>query len=147
MPPVGSGCTDMADLPAPRLSIQLAVGDLDSTEAFYAGILDLPVRRAPTPPGAPEYLLLERDGWSFLFVPEDAITAEHPELQEILSEYPKGVGVSIHVSVQGIEQIFQAILEEDLEVVTPLRTHPYGIKDIWCRDPDGYLVVIEERYR
>jgi hypothetical protein len=32
----------------PILSIQLSVGDLGITEAFYGGILELPVQRAIT---------------------------------------------------------------------------------------------------
>jgi uncharacterized glyoxalase superfamily protein PhnB len=50
----------------------------------------------------------------------------------------------LHVHVASIEEIYDAVIEEDLEVVYPLRTQPYGIKEFWCRDPDGYLVVVEE---
>jgi catechol 2,3-dioxygenase-like lactoylglutathione lyase family enzyme len=132
---------------APVVSIQLVVSDLETTEAFYAGILDLPVRRVPTPPGAPEHLLLEREGWNLLFVPEDAVAEEHPILEDHLANFPKGIGVSLHFRVTGIESMFEAIVEEDLEVVYPLRSHPYGLKDVWCRDPDGYLVVLEETKR
>jgi catechol 2,3-dioxygenase-like lactoylglutathione lyase family enzyme len=127
--------------------IQLVVSDLDTTEAFYAGILDIPVRRVPTPPGALEHLVLETDRLRLLFVEEEGVAREHPVLQEELAGYPKGVGLSLHFTVVGIEALLNAILEEDLEIVYPLRVHPYGIKDVWCRDPDGYLVVLEERTR
>ena len=68
-------------------------------------------------------------------------------LEENLASYPKGVGLSLHFTVVGIEALLHAIVEEDMEIVYPLRIHPYGIKDVWCRDPDGYLVVLEERTR
>jgi len=44
--------------------IQLTVSDLGATEAFYGGILDMPVERALTAPGAPE-----QEPWFFLHSP------------------------------------------------------------------------------
>lgn len=131
----------------PKASFQLAVADLDSTEAFYAGILDLSVRRGLTVPGAPEHLILEHDGWELMFVEAEAVLRAHPQLEEPFATYPRGVGLALQFRVDGIEDIYEAILEEDLEVLYPLDEKPYGIKDIWCFDPDGYLVVLVEPVR
>ena len=128
----------------PPVSVQVAVASLDTTEAFYAGILDIPIMRALTVAGAPGHLILEREGWQLIFVEEDDVVRNHPVLEEELRETPKGVGVSLHVQVAAIEEIYDAVMEEELEVVYPLRTQPYGIKEFWCRDPDGYLVAVEE---
>ena len=127
-----------------RASLQLAVGDLDTTEAFYAGILELPVQRAFTAPGAPEHLILKHDDWELIFVEEAAVIHAHPVLEERLASFPKGVGLTLHFRVTAIEEIYEAILEEDLEILYPLDAKPYGMKDLWCFDPDGYLVVLEE---
>lgn len=126
------------------VSIQLTVVDLDATEAFYAGILELDVMRALTARGAPEHLTLKRDGWEIIFVEEDAVARAHPALGERFDEYPKGVGMTIHVAVDDIIETYEAVVEEDLEIFYPLETKPYGIKEFWCHDPDGYLVVVEE---
>lgn len=133
--------------PAPAVSMQLAVTSLDSTEAFYAGILELPVMRALTVAGASGHLIMERPGWRLIFVEEEAVLRNHPVLEEKFGENEKGVGISLHFPVNGIEEIFDAVIEEDLEIVYPLTTHPYGVKEFWCRDPDGYLVVLEEPVR
>ena len=133
--------------PGSAISVQVAVASLDTTEAFYAGILELPVMRALTVAGAPGHLILEREGWRLIFVEEDAVIRNHPILEERFQENEKGVGVSLHVPVVDIEEIYDAVIEEELEVVYPLRTHPYGVKEFWCRDPDGYLVVLEEPVR
>ena len=130
-----------------KLSLQLAVADLQTTEAFYGGILDLPVERALTARGAPEHLIVKLDGRELVFVAEAAIFNVHPLLHDRLSSYPKGIGVSLHISVNNIEEIYEAILDEDLDILYPLDKKPYGIKDVWCFDPDGYLVVLEESYR
>lgn len=129
---------------ARNISIQLAVADVGTTQAFYAGILELPVQRSVTTPGAPEYLALEQDGCSIIFVEESAVLKNHPVLEEQFSSYPKGVGMTLHFRVEGIDDIYDAILDEELEVLYPLEEKPYGMKELWCFDPDGYLLVLEE---
>lgn len=129
------------------VSIQLTVMDLDATEAFYAGILELNVMRALTVRGAPEHLILKSEGWEIIFVQEDAVAREHPALGERFEEFPKGVGMTIHVTVDDIDETYEAVVEEDLEVFYPLETKPYGVREFWCYDPDGYLVAVEELRR
>ena len=67
-----------------------------------------------------------------------------PLLEERLTSYPKGVGLTLHFRVKEIEDIYEAVLAEELEILYPLDEKPYGMKDLWCFDPDGYLVVLEE---
>ena len=128
----------------PKVSIQLTVADLNTTEAFYGGILEMPVERALTAPGAPEHLILKQGDGELIFVDEAAVLRSHPLLEERLISFPKGVGLTLHFRVTGIEEIYDAIIEEGLEILYPLDEKPYGIKDLWCFDPDGYLVVLEE---
>jgi catechol 2,3-dioxygenase-like lactoylglutathione lyase family enzyme len=122
----------------------LTVDDLDTTEAFYGGILELPIERAFTSPGAPEHLILKQGDGELIFVDEAAVLRSHPLLEERLISYPKGVGLTLHFRVTAIEEIYDAIIDEGLEILYPLENKPYGIKDLWCFDPDGYLVVLEE---
>lgn len=126
-------------------SIQLSVADLDTTEAFYAGILDLPVERALTAFGAPEHLVLSLGTFQVIFVAQEEVSRLHPVLEARLESFPVGVGMTLHVAVVGIEDIYQELLEEELEVLYPLELKPYGTRELWCFDPDGYLVVLEER--
>lgn len=125
-------------------SIQLAVTQLVVTEAFYAGILELPIRRSFSAPGAPEHLIVDMGGISLIFVEESDVIRTHPVLEHRFSMFPKGVGVTLHFDVRDIEGIRDAILEEDMEILYHLEEKPYGVKEMWCFDPDGYLVVLEE---
>ena len=125
-------------------SIQLSVSQLVVTEAFYAGILELPVRRSFSAPGAPEHLVIYLDGLAIIFVEESDVIRTHPILEHRFSMFPKGVGVTLHFDVKDIEGIRDAILEEGMEVLYHLEEKPYGVKEMWCFDPDGYLVVLEE---
>lgn len=129
------------------LVIQLAVADLGATEAFYAGILDLPVERAITSFGAPEHLVLNYGGCEVIFVEEGGVRHAHPLLEARLENFPRGVGMTLHLQVTGIDDIYQELLEEDLEILYPLELKPYGARELWCFDPDGYLVVLEEPCR
>lgn len=127
-----------------RHSVQLAVTNLAVTEAFYAGILELPVQRSLTSIGAPDHLVLDMDGIALVFVDEDDVVRAHPVLRNRFSMFPRGIGVTLHFEVKDLEGISDAINEEGLEILYPLEIKPYGVKEMWCFDPDGYLVVLDE---
>jgi len=127
-----------------RHSIQLTVSQLSVTEAFYAGILEMPVQRSFTSPGAPDHLVMDMDGIALIFVEEDDVIRSHPMLEPRFSMFPRGIGMTLHFRVKDIEEINAAIEEEGLEILYPLEIKPYGIKEMWCFDPDGYLVVLDE---
>lgn len=125
-------------------SIQLAVSQLVVTEAFYAGILELPVQRSFTSTGAPDHLVIDMDGMAIVFVEEADVIRTHPILEPRFSMFPRGIGVTLHFEVDDIEDIRDAIIEEGLEILYPLDIKPYGVKEMWCFDPDGYLIVLDE---
>jgi catechol 2,3-dioxygenase-like lactoylglutathione lyase family enzyme len=125
-------------------SIQFAVTNLAVTEAFYAGILELPVQRSFTSIGAPDHLVLDMDGIALVFVEEDDVVRAHPVLGNRFSMFPRGIGVTLHFEVKDMEGISDTIAEEGLEVLYPLEIKPYGGKEMWCFDPDGYLIVLDE---
>jgi hypothetical protein len=127
-----------------RHSIQLAVAQLVVTEAFYAGILELPVQRSFTSHGAPDHLIVDMNGIAIVFVEEADVIRAHPVLEPRFSMFPRGIGVTLHFEVKEIEEIRDAIMEEGLEILYPLEIKPYGVKEMWCFDPDGYLVVLDE---
>jgi len=125
-------------------SVHLAVTNLAVTEAFYAGILELPVQRSITAIGAPDHLVLDMDGIALVFVEEDDVVRAHPILGNRFSMFPRGIGVTLHFEVKDLEDISDAVMEEALEVLYPLEVKPYGVKEMWCFDPDGYLIVLDE---
>jgi len=129
---------------AAQHSIQLAVSQLVVSEAFYAGILGLPLQRSFTAPGAPEHMVLDMGGIAVVFVEEDDVLRAHPVLEHRLGMFPRGIGVTLHFEVTDIEDIHDALMEEQMEILYPLEVKPYGVKELWCFDPDGYLVVLDE---
>src|SRR3954452_15853548 len=97
-------------------SIQLTVAELAATEAFYGGILELPIQRSLTMPGAPEHLVLDMDGIALIFVEEEDVSRNHPLLGHRLKMFPKGIGITLHFEVSGIEEVSDALMEENLEI-------------------------------
>ncbi len=132
---------------APQFIIQLAVSDLGTTEAFYGGILQLPVRRSFTMRGSPEHLVMRQNGWELIFVEDETLVRGNPFLEGRLAEYPKGVGMVLRFRVAEIEDIADSLEEEGLDILSPLEEKPFGMKELWCFDPDGYLVALEEPAR
>ncbi len=128
-------------------SLQLTVDDIATTEAFYGGILELPVSRIITAPGSPDMLVVRQDGCELVFAEESAVVREHPLLEEQLATFPRGVGVALRFVVAGLEEIRDAFEEEGIEILIPLTRHRYGGMELWCYDPDGYLVILEEAVR
>jgi uncharacterized glyoxalase superfamily protein PhnB len=84
------------------------------------------------------------DGIALVFVEEDDVVRAHPVLGNRFSMFPRGIGVTLHFEVKDLEGISDAIMEEGLEVLYPLEIKPYGVKEMWCFDPDGYLIVLDE---
>jgi hypothetical protein len=128
----------------PVFSLQLIVEDIGTTEAFYGGILELAVSRTIAAPGAPDMLVVRQGDSELVFAEESAIVREHPLLEERFASFPKGVGVLLRFAVTGLEEISDAFDDEGIEILYPLSQQRYGGKELWCFDPDGYLVVLEE---
>jgi uncharacterized glyoxalase superfamily protein PhnB len=84
------------------------------------------------------------DGIALVFVEEDDVVKAHPVLANRFNMFPRGIGVTLHFEVKDLEGISDAIAEEGLEILYPLEIRPYGVKEMWCFDPDGYLVVLDE---
>ena len=125
-------------------SLQLTVADLGTTEAFYVGLLQLPVKRAFTMHGTPVHLVMKQEKWELVFVEEGVAVRLHPVIGERLVEYPKGIGMILHFRVEEIEGIADALDNEGVEILYPLEEKPFGMKELWCFDPDGYVVALEE---
>jgi predicted enzyme related to lactoylglutathione lyase len=51
--------------------------------------------------------------------------------------------LDITFSVEGIEVLYEEILNKSVEVIQPLRDMPYG-KEFYIADPDGYIIAFLE---
>jgi len=112
----------------------LDVADLERAVAFYIESLDfdrvssaewLGHRTALLQLGAFHLLLLEQPG------------SENP------LHLPKS-GPVVTLCDTRIDDRFDALQRRGVEIMTPLRDSPWGGRSFLLRDPDGYLVIVQE---
>jgi predicted enzyme related to lactoylglutathione lyase len=51
--------------------------------------------------------------------------------------------LDIIFSVEGIEDLYEEILNKSVEIIQPLRDMPYG-REFYLVDPDGYIIAFLE---
>jgi hypothetical protein len=64
-------------------------------------------------------------------------------LEEQFDSFPKA-GMTLHFRVEGIEDIYQALLNEGLDILLPTGGQTIRFQGTVVFDPDGYLVVLAE---
>lgn len=126
------------------LTLTLAVSDLDRTETFYGELLGFPVERFLPAPGHPPVLLLGQGDATVLFREAAAIEALHPALFQNLERLPRGVGVSLELTVASLGPILKTIARRGVHTLYELEDDEFRRREIWLHDPDGYLVVLSE---
>ena len=78
-------------------------------------------------------------GESELMLQERAsLVADSPAFD---SSTEPGASITLFVRVDDVDEIV-ARLPDDTPIVKPLETTWYGMREIWVRDPDGYVVTI-----
>lgn len=112
----------------------LDVADLDRSTRFYSEALDF------QPVVASEWLghptrLLQLGAFHLLLL-------EQPDSSNPLN-LPKA-GPVMTLSEAHIEDLYDALDGAGVEIIAPLRDSPWGGRSFLLRDPDGYLLIIQE---
>jgi catechol 2,3-dioxygenase-like lactoylglutathione lyase family enzyme len=124
------------------LTLALAVRDLDATEVFYRDLLRRDVERF-TPLGFAPVLLLRDGDATIVFRSLPATQALHPGVFQDLDRQPFGVGVRLEFVVKDLTAINQQFVRRQWPILYELEDAEYNRRELWVRDPDGYLVVLE----
>ena len=99
----------------------LQSGDLDRTEAWYAGTLGFRVTGR-----AEGWLRLERDGAALMFMRNDHLGAP-------------GATATQYVTVDDVDVLWDGV-KAGISPEWGPETMPYGMREFAVRDPDGYLL-------
>ena len=103
------------------------VTDLSRTEQFYRDVLHLAVERAPSDGGHPATSTAEAGALSLVFI-EDADQA------------PGRSPVVVFGLEGGIEDAVDALVRQNVEIVTPISEAPDGGLTADFADPDGHTL-------
>lgn len=83
------------------------------------------------------FVLLSRGSVSIMYQTEESVEADIPAVARLAPHQSV-----LYLRVIDVETIASQIIEA--EVVVPLRTTPYGSREIFVREPGGHVVAFAE---
>lgn len=116
----------------------IAVIDVEKSSLWYQRVLG-----ATGGHGGTEYEQLLVDGRMVMQLHRLEVGHHHGTVGDPAK--PTGNGVALWFEVDYFEAVVRRIREAGAQVVTDVHVNPNaGHREIWIRDPDGYLVVFAE---
>ena len=112
---------------------QLLVDDLDWATSFYSDVLGFSFG----PPWRGFYAIGERDGFQVHLkcAPKTAEDRANRRQHEHLDVY---------ASVTGVDALYDACKAKGATILKPLERTPWGMKDFYLEDPEGYIIAFGE---
>ena len=112
---------------------QLLVDDLDRAMAFYRDVLGFSFGT----PWQGFYAIGERDGFAVHLkcAPKTVADRAHRRQQGHLDVY---------ADVTGIDALYETCRKKGATIVKPLAPTPWGTRDFYAADPDGYILAFGE---
>jgi catechol 2,3-dioxygenase-like lactoylglutathione lyase family enzyme len=122
----------------------LCVSDVDASSAFYRALLLADDTHGGRHGDGPrEYSRLEVDGELVLQLHAADITHHHGALAQV--GVPFGNGIAVWFALDGFDAAARRVHELGADLVHEVHVNPNAQqREIWLRDPDGYLVVLAE---
>lgn len=118
-----------------RLTPNLMVPDVDRTVDFYRDVLEFELA-ATVPQRRPyEWAMLGRDDVVLMIQSRASLGAEIPALRE----RPIGGSLALYMDVDDADALFQRLRNRVAVVVDP-HTTPYGTREFFIQDCNGYIL-------
>jgi catechol 2,3-dioxygenase-like lactoylglutathione lyase family enzyme len=122
-----------------KLTPNLLVADVSRSLTFYTDVLGF-TRGMSVPEAEPFVFASVTSGTVEIFFNEArAALEEYPAL----GGRPLGATATMFIEVEQIEKLCAAI-ESKVQILVPLHTQWYGVKEFVIADPDGYLITFAE---
>ena len=119
--------------------VEICVSDLEKSIRWFSDVLGF---RAIS---QDEHFAGLRRGETSILLGTDDGPYWQPEKSRLPPPGYRGLGVEIVLLVEGIEEIYAQAARAGAEIVRPLETWPWNLKQFWVRHPDGYLIRPAER--
>jgi uncharacterized glyoxalase superfamily protein PhnB len=118
----------------------LVVRDIEASLAFYRDVLGFTLTMSV--PDAPPYVFvgLARDGVPVFLNDVKAAVEDFPAM----ATTPPGGTCTMFFIITGVDALHDAIASK-ANVVMPLKTQFYGMREFSVTDPDGHLITFAER--
>jgi catechol 2,3-dioxygenase-like lactoylglutathione lyase family enzyme len=115
------------------LSPQFLVDDVAASTAFYRDRLGFQIDFVYDD----FYASVSRDGCS-IHLKEAPKTEEDRRLRKAQEH------LDAYVDVEGIETLYSELQAYGAPITKPLESRPWGVKDFYVEDPDGYILCFGE---
>lgn len=133
------------------LTPNLVTDDVNASVAFYRDTLGFQfLAGMPFGEGPPvdrfddnirlQWTMLELDGAKLMFQARSSIAREFPPLEEAAV----GASATFYLEVEELDRLL-ARLGEAVETVLPDHVTFYGMREIWIRDNNGYLLTLAQK--
>jgi len=86
------------------------------------------------------YAMVSRDDVYIMFLQSDSFRKDIPEL----SGTPQGASVLFYIDVNNIDDVYGNI-KQHTEIMKPLETTWYGMREFYIKDCNGYILGFAER--
>jgi catechol 2,3-dioxygenase-like lactoylglutathione lyase family enzyme len=118
----------------------LLVRDIDESTAFYRDVLGFAVKET-VPDAAPfVFVWLERDGVSIFLNDPKAVEHDIPGA----TSRPSGGTATMFFIVADVDGL-HAQVAPHTQILMPLKTQFYGMREFAVADPDGHILTFAER--
>jgi uncharacterized glyoxalase superfamily protein PhnB len=87
-----------------------------------------------------QWAMLGRDGAMLMFQSRSSLVREYAPLVDT----PLGASASIYIEVDNLDRLL-AGLGEDVEMLLPDHTTFYGMREMWIRDNNGYILTLAQK--
>ena len=114
-----------------RLGFRFIVGVPTGSEEMVSG----------DPGKAPlRWAMLQREEASLMFQARDSLAEE----AQTFSHMPLGASATFYLEVANLDSLLEHV-GEHTEVVVPERVTFYGMREVWIRDNNGYVLTLAEK--
>ena len=118
----------------------LIVRDIAKSTAFYRDVLGFEIKQT-VPDSAPfVFVWLERDGVPVFLNDLAAAAHDYPDAVNL----PPGGTAALFFVITGVDA-YHAAVAPKANVVMPLKTQFYGMREFAVTDPDGHIITFAER--
>lgn len=110
-----------------RARPNLVVSDIPRAIAHYRDVLGFQVVATIEDP--PEtFALMMRDG-----------------AELALAKGVNPTSSAFYAYIEGVDELYESLMAAGAKIISPLTTHPWGLRDFAVEDPDGHFVALGER--
>ncbi len=127
-----------------KLTPNLVVRDVQAAVTFYESVLGFQL--GITVPDAPPYVfasVTNGSGVEIFFNDQKAVGEDYPAL----ARDPLGGCLTLFLECEGIEDVLKAVQKSAAQIVMPLKTQFYGMREFAFVDPEGWTITVAERVK